>query len=57
MARYAFIHQEKDHYPITMMCRCLRVARSGVCRPTEPGAVENCATVEGTQRFGGMGVP
>ena len=28
-ARYAFIHREEGSYPITMMCRCLKVSRSG----------------------------
>ena len=27
--RYAFIHREEGSYPITMMCRCLKVSRSG----------------------------
>ena len=29
VARYAFIHHEEGHYPITMTCCCLRVSRSG----------------------------
>lgn len=28
-ARYAFIHHEEGRYPITMMCRCLKVSKSG----------------------------
>ncbi|WP_373887259.1 IS3 family transposase [Actinomyces bowdenii] len=27
--RYAFIHREEGHYPIAMMCRALKVSRSG----------------------------
>ncbi len=43
--KYAFIHAQRDRFPVLMMCRILEVARSGfyawIHKPLSDRAIEN----------------